>query len=85
MFIHIFLYLCVLNWSYSAQLEQGEHKLKEEENEKTVALEQYLKLGEEYEHFVDEYANLTKSIKEQQWAIDELKNRKSQYEASNPI
>lgn len=75
----------IWNWSYSAQLEQSERKLKEEENEKTVALEQYLKLGGEYESFVNEYVNLTKSIKEQQWAIEELKSRNSQYEVSNPI
>lgn len=84
MFIPFYIYV-ILNWSYSTQLEQSERKLKEEENETTVALEQYLKLGGEYERFVDEYVSLTKSIKEQQWAIDELKNRKSQYEVSSPI
>ena len=71
--------------SSSAELDQSEFKLKEEENQKTIALEQYLKLGRKFECLVDEYANLTKNIKEQQWAIDELKCRKSHYEASNHV
>lgn len=67
----------------SDQLDTSEQTLKEDLNEKNVALEQYLKLGEEYEHFVDEYAELTKRIREQQWAIDEMKKRQSQYGDSN--
>lgn len=68
---------------FSSQMDLTEQKLKEEENEKTVALQSYLKLGEEYEKFVDEYTNLTKCIREQKWAIEEMKSRKLHYEGKS--